>query len=316
LTYLLLAPTSSFPPRTQRDLDHISTYCPFLESDSTYAYPDGPENAGKLKEAFQSGHKSLGKAVFNTHLWPPPPPHNDNDDASGGAESWFPPPTTDTKYIYVHRPPRDAAASFYHHLTHMPPSEGGIDADVTKFVKEWVEGKVAYGMWGDHLDKWLGFARGNDNVLVVSYVDMRQDLFGVLLQVRDHLGLDLSEEAVKEKVMPRLTLEYMKSNVDKYEPKSVSWVEKGDGFQFVRTGGGAKGLFDQVREVSALPLFALCSLLFALCSLLFALCSLLFALCSLLFAFANSSLRPSQEHEKIFADYLDTVPCLADLGYN
>jgi len=42
----------------------------------------------------------------------------------------------------------------------------------------------------------------------------------------------------------------MKANVAKFEPKSVSWVDKGDGFQFVRKGqvGASRELFTAAQE--------------------------------------------------------------------
>ena len=53
-----------------------------------------------------------------------------------------------------------------------------------------------------------------------------------------------------EALLPRLDVAYMKQHIAKFEPKSVAWVNKGDGFQFVRSGqvGESRSLFTAAHQ--------------------------------------------------------------------
>jgi len=219
--------------RGKRELDHISNYCPFLENDKVWSY-EADSDVGAISEQYQQGFEAINHELYNTHLW--------WDNVPQG--------NPDARYIYVYRKPRDACASFFHHLVHMKTEEGGIPDDVNSFVQDWCDNKVVFGGWADHLNSWLGEGgTGSDNrVLVLSYEDMKKDLESVLKRIVKHCKIECSDEEIVNDVMPHLTLQHMKSNVDRYEPKSVSWVGKGDGFQFIRNGTGAKNLFEESHE--------------------------------------------------------------------
>lgn len=218
-----------------------------------------------------------GHRIFNTHLWWEMMPKQ-------GAAC----------FIYVVRSARDVCASFYHHLSHQAPADGGYKGSLDEFVADWVGGRIAFGSWPEHVSSWLdpeaaelAAAARDERVLVLSYEQMKTDVEGVTRQVAAHIGVEVSEEQLAV-IVPRLDVSYMKANNEKFVPKSVEWIDKGkherslfqlllcgpeaircaavdpavlragDGFQFVRAGkvGGGKALFDERHEEQFKALFA------------------------------------------------------------
>ena len=49
-------------------------------------------------------------------------------------------------------------------------------------------------------------------------------------------------------ILPLLSVGYMKANINKFEPRSVKWIEKGDGFSFVRKGNEGDGKREFTEE--------------------------------------------------------------------
>ena len=160
--------------------------------------------------------------------------------------------TGTTKYLYATRSARDVCNSFYHHLSHQAPSDGGYTGSRSDFVKEWAQGEIAFGAWGDHLRAWLDDAGAtiHPDCLLVSYEGMKTDLAATVAEVAAHLDITALTEAELADVLPRLSVDYMKANIDKFQPKSVEWINKGDGFSFVRKGnvGDGKKEFSEADE--------------------------------------------------------------------
>jgi len=249
--------------RGRRPLDHISNYCPFLENDQIWEHTRGAPSA--LAPAYSTAHAEIGLRIFNTHLlWEMLPgaageslterrssARNRSQGGGGGerdsAEGVEPPRFG--KFIYIVRSPSDVCASFYQHLSHQAPDDGGYVGGVDSFVRDWCAGEVAFGKWTDHLASWLKpgpcfhdartapstTVGHSPRVLVLSYEFLKSDLRSACRAIAEHLELELGEEEL-EAILPRLGFDYMKEHVAKFEPKSVAWLDKGDGFQFVRSG--------------------------------------------------------------------------------
>uniref|UniRef100_G3MP23 Sulfotransferase domain-containing protein n=1 Tax=Amblyomma maculatum TaxID=34609 RepID=G3MP23_AMBMU len=90
------------------------------------------------------------------------------------------------KYIYVTRNPYDCCVSFYYHTRNFPPylfEEGTFD----QFFDMFIEGKVDYGDYFDHVLSWYEH-RGDSNVLFITYEDIKKDTPGSVLKIADFLG--------------------------------------------------------------------------------------------------------------------------------
>lgn len=100
------------------------------------------------------------------------------------------------KRIYVLRNPKDVAVSFYHfHRAHklMGYYKGTWD----NFLNCFLCGQVLYGSWFEHtLGWWKAIEEAPENVMVLFYEDMKQDLPGNIRRIGSFLGKHLSNEAV------------------------------------------------------------------------------------------------------------------------
>ena len=214
LVYQLLALAKRRTGAPVAELSHISDFCPFLENDKAWDHSSSPAS---LAPHHLKAHGSIDAAIFNTHLYMSTMP--------AGA---------DIQYVYVTRDARDVCNSFYHHLSHQAPYDGGYTGGRSEFVRDWSEGSIAFGPWGTHLKEWLendGSVKDRERCLRVDYSEMKRDLDSVIRSVASHLGMgELSREEVAG-ILPKLSVGYMKANIDKFEPKSVKWVDKGDGFR-------------------------------------------------------------------------------------
>jgi len=209
------------------ELDHISTFSPFLEADRTWA--DG----GRVSDPAASHHQRLGWRAFNTHVLHAMLP------ASPAA-----------RLVYVVREPSDACCSMWHHFSHMAPEDGGFTGSLEQFVTQWVAGEIAFGTWRRHVGSWLAAAAADPRVLLLRYEDMIADLAGCVARLSAHLGLGYSD-AELGKLLPRMTFAWMKAHEAAFAPTSVALVDKGDGFSFVRrgkVGGGKEDLTAAQRE--------------------------------------------------------------------
>ncbi|KAK8764320.1 hypothetical protein V5799_033071 [Amblyomma americanum] len=95
-------------------------------------------------------------------------------------------PVEHAKYIYVARNPYDCAVSYYHFIKGITPKTV-TDVSFERFLSMFVDGKVVYGDYFDHLIPW--YERRHDaNVLFITYEELKKDTREQVLKIGDFLG--------------------------------------------------------------------------------------------------------------------------------
>lgn len=186
-------------------------------------------------------HKNLRRRVFNTHLRFDMLPKGDT-----------------AKFIYIVRFPLDVCVSFFHHLSNQV--EGGYRGTIDSFFDEWMAGSIAFGSWSDHVLSYSSaFAKADGErasvgdgreFLFLTYENMINDLAKVIKRLVEFLGLDLSDQQQIE-LLPSFSFLHMKSNIDAFQPKSVTW--KNQEFSFLRRG--KTGSFEELLSIEQLVAF-------------------------------------------------------------
>ena len=136
-----------------------------------------------------------------------------------------------SKFIYITRSPLDACVSFYHHLSHQ--REGCYEKSFNEFFDEWVEGKIPFGTWSDHILSYASLV-ANGEAYLLSYEDMVNNLEESVHRLVKFLELDdfITSEDVKN-ILPLFSFNAMKKDLNKFQPKSVTWKKD---FKFLRKG--------------------------------------------------------------------------------
>ncbi|XP_065294475.1 sulfotransferase ssu-1-like [Dermacentor albipictus] len=96
------------------------------------------------------------------------------------------PQLPEAKYIYVTRNPYDCCVSFYHH-TKSIPAYRFAQQPFDKFFDMFVEGKVDFGDYFDHLTSWYEH-RNDANVLFITYEELQTDRRAGILKIAEFLG--------------------------------------------------------------------------------------------------------------------------------
>ncbi|KAH7941143.1 hypothetical protein HPB49_010337 [Dermacentor silvarum] len=129
----------------------------------------------------------------------------------------FQPYSKDAKYIYVARNPYDCCVSYFYHTKHMPEyhfEEGTFD----QFFDMFVEGKVDFGDYFDHLLSWYDH-RNDPNVLFVTYEQLKKDIRAWVLKIADFIGEEFgqklrSDNSLLENVLQNISVKNMKETVN------------------------------------------------------------------------------------------------------
>lgn len=135
----------------------------------------------------------------------------------------FQPYSNDAKYIYVARNPYDCCVSYFYHTRDMPEyhfQDGTFD----QFFEMFVEGKVDFGDYFDHLLSWYEH-RNDPNVLFVTYEQLKKDIRSWVLKVADFIGGEFSQklrndEPRLENVLKNISVKSMKKGVN-YSMKNM-----------------------------------------------------------------------------------------------
>lgn len=137
------------------------------------------------------------------------------------------------RFIYVARDVRDVAVSAYHHLCLVTGKKG----DMGTFVNEFLQEKVGFGSWFEHIESW--WPRRNDpNVLFLRYEEVIADLPGTVRQVARFCQLPLDEAALP-RIVERCGIAFMKQHDHLFDPR-MQQVSRDAGV-FIRKGGSGDG---------------------------------------------------------------------------
>lgn len=190
---------------------------------------------------------TLSYRVFNTHLRPHQLPRT-------------------AKCIYIMRDPLDVLVSFYHHLVNMADEDGGYHGSPQEFGQNFVDGRILYGKWEDHMEAWLGQHKddkeGNVTTttsssevgcLLLHYEDMKNDLPYEATRLARFLGVPEDRiQKVLEEALPQCTFDAMKRERWRYTPQSVAWkLDPNTGRpydDFVRSGTVGEGRTKVTKE--------------------------------------------------------------------
>ncbi|XP_070546643.1 sulfotransferase 2A1-like [Ptychodera flava] len=116
------------------------------------------------------------------------------------------------KIIYLARNPKDVCVSYYHYMQGIPWA--GMDLNWDEWVRAFVDGKVWYGSWLDHVLGWRRFGL-KENVLHVTFEDMKKDSKSVLAKVADFLNRPKSDEELDD-VVKKCSFASMSQGVEFY----------------------------------------------------------------------------------------------------
>lgn len=144
-------------------------------------------------------HAPSGMRVIKTHL-----------------ESNYVPYSPDAKYIVVVRDPKEIFVSSYFFSGGMLPKSRTIS------VNEWLElflsKDFTYGSWAAHIAGYWPW-RSYNNVLFLTYAEMKADLVGTVRRIAALMGIELSEE-VLALVVEKSSFAYMKKLDHKFMPSA------------------------------------------------------------------------------------------------
>eukprot|EP01023_Acetabularia_acetabulum_P014199 TRINITY_DN1696_c1_g1_i3.p2 TRINITY_DN1696_c1_g1~~TRINITY_DN1696_c1_g1_i3.p2 ORF type:complete len:239 (-),score=41.20 TRINITY_DN1696_c1_g1_i3:40-756(-) len=144
------------------------------------------------------------------------------------------PLSNSAKYIYVVRNPKDSCVSKYFHCVRFDMYEfqnGKFD----DFFDIFLEGKVEDNDYFDHLLSWNKHLE-DENVLFVTYEEMKKDLKSVVLKVAKFLGPEheqkmLYDQTLLQKIVDGASLNSMK-RMD--SEKQLVFAERPKNLPFIR----------------------------------------------------------------------------------
>ncbi|XP_070560855.1 sulfotransferase 1C4-like isoform X2 [Ptychodera flava] len=134
------------------------------------------------------------------------------------------------KIVYVARNPKDTGVSFLHHVS-MGRAPMDYKGSWNDFYKLYVNDKVWYGSWFDHVLTWWQH-RNDENILFLKYEDMKKDPRGAVKSIADFLDVSLTEDTI-DNIVEFCSFKKMKEN------KAVNFsLLAGDSLkhEFVRKG--------------------------------------------------------------------------------
>jgi aryl sulfotransferase len=162
------------------------------------------------------------------------------------------PISPEAKYIYLARDGRDAVWSLYNHFSNMlqpvfdafndapgrvgPPAERpqGSAAD---YFRAWMEnGGFPLSPFWDNVRGWWNL-RGQPNVRLVHFNDLKADLAGQMQAIAQFLGAPAAGESFTRAVS-HCGFDYMKRHADRMAPRGgVAWAGGGETFIHKGTNG-------------------------------------------------------------------------------
>uniref|UniRef100_A0A3Q2NTW9 Sulfotransferase n=1 Tax=Fundulus heteroclitus TaxID=8078 RepID=A0A3Q2NTW9_FUNHE len=113
------------------------------------------------------------------------------------------------RIIYVARNAKDNMVSYYHFdcMNLVQPAAG----DWKSFFQRFMEGKVVFGSWYDHVNGWWKKKQTHSNIHYMFYEDMIEDTGREIDKLCNFVGLSPSVEE-KEKVRSEVQFDSMKKN--------------------------------------------------------------------------------------------------------
>jgi len=118
------------------------------------------------------------------------------------------------RYVYVVRHPISCFASCADFIS----TNAGAMAPPLEWVEEWFcSDRMWWSSWPAHVHGWLERSRAHDNVLLVSFEEMKRDLAGVARQVAGFLGLAPLDQAELSRVVEKCGFRYMQEHQDAFE---------------------------------------------------------------------------------------------------
>jgi hypothetical protein len=96
---------------------------------------------------------------------------------------------SDAKYVYVARNPKDVAVSTYYHDQSKHNYQGNWEEHLNLFL----QGKILYGSYFDHVLPWWEVSQKSNNILFVKYEDMKRDLREVIRKLAGFLSIEADQ---------------------------------------------------------------------------------------------------------------------------
>nr|XP_033468177.1 sulfotransferase 2B1-like isoform X2 [Epinephelus lanceolatus] len=108
--------------------------------------------------------------------------------------------------IIVMRNPKDVFTSYFYYSE----MASNLVSPGSQFLHKFLDGKVAYGSWFDHVKSWLN-AEDKEHIMYISYEEMIKDLKDSVARIAQFLQKSLDTEVI-EKIADRCLFKNMKKN--------------------------------------------------------------------------------------------------------
>ena len=189
----------------QPDPEHLTRASPWFER----SLASGELTASDL-ERFASPR------VFKSHL----------------PREWLP---DGARYIYVERNVQDVLVSYYHFYRDYLGFRGSFD----DFYRRFMDGRVQYGSWFDHVAGWQEH-ENDPAVLIVRYEELLSDRQAAIRDMAEFLLWDVSTRSV-ERAVTESSFEAMKRREAVFDHATAILLERGvTRRSFLRLGASAQ----------------------------------------------------------------------------
>ena len=161
--------------------------------------------------------------VFKTHLRP----------------EWVPP----GRVIHVERDGRDVARSYYGlYCSHL-----GYEGSYAEFFDRFMQGRLQYRSWFEHVDAWRRAARERP-ILWLRYEEVRSQPGVAVDRVAGYLELEPSAED-RAQVLRMISRDFMKAHEGLFDPITEHLIDHGlQPGRFIGSGEGGKSSLSPEQE--------------------------------------------------------------------
>ncbi|XP_042556297.1 sulfotransferase 2A1-like isoform X2 [Dipodomys spectabilis] len=117
--------------------------------------------------------------------------------------------TSKAKVIYIIRNPKDVLVSGYHFWSRSRYMKN--PQSLQQYYEWFIQGSVPYGSWFAHVQGWMSM-RERENVLVLSYEELKKDTRSTVEKICQFLGKKLDPEEL-DLVLENSSFQAMKENM-------------------------------------------------------------------------------------------------------